>query len=455
MRYACLILMSFACLGSAQTRTSISGQVINDDQGRPNFYSVPSYGYVQRIYDRGTWAYHINGVQLDLNFFGSLKTITVASTFDLGKIGQVGRVETPQKFASIWQAFRDSHSLNENGHFVYDASAKTPANRLTLHEFAHFVSESHPSIELNFIEKCNRCDGRRMRTGINAFGAVGEVPCEECNAYGSKAKKETVALVFNGKLPERPKLDDLIKEGLIAKTKPEPAPAIVIEQPKLEPKMAEPAAAPKEFTPEERFQATKSKAQAGDAQAQYDIGLYYSQEYEKVTPLDYFESYSWIHKAALKNHPLAQRQLARMYETGRGTERNLEQAIKWYRSSALLGCKQGQRWMGQLYYQTFNGSSLYREFVSQDASNLTESYAWFSLGAERTIENADRANSSNGKLSRRDQGVEFSAQSISENERDIVVAKSGFTKTVSDAAKARFAVLKVESEDYIKSNPIK
>lgn len=477
MKSYIVILLLSTCISLAQTtRTTIAGQVIEDNPGRLNYYQVPSYGYVQRVYSQGAWGYYVNGLPLDYNFFGSLKTITSTSTFDLGKIGQPGRVETAQKFAAIWQVFRESYTLNEKGKFIYNPGSKTPANKLTLNEFAHYANESRPTIELNFIEKCNRCDGRRMRTGITQTGAVGEVPCEDCNAHGSKAKKETYSLYFSGQLPERPKLDDFIKEGLVAAPKSEPVAMVLKPMPTPAPTpeaapapRPSPEAAPaprstseavtKELTPEERFQATKSRAQAGDSQSQYELGLYYAQRHERVTPLDYFEAYSWTLKASQKNHALAQNHLARMHETGRGTERNLEQAIKWNRSAALLGCKQSQRWMGQIYYSSFIGNSVYQDHISNDISNLTEAYAWFLLGSERTIESLPSSDSQQAvkdmKLNSRDYSFEFSTQSACESERDNVAKNPSFTKKISDAAKARFNSLKEESLEYRKANPSK
>ncbi len=472
MRLSCLILVSFAYICVAQTsRNKNTGQSTVNEEIRSNYYQVPSYGYIQRVYDRGTWGYYVNGVPIDYNFFGSLRTINISTSFDLGKIGQPGRTETAQKFSAIWQSFRDSYRLNEQGRFINDASARTPASKLALHEFAHFVHESRPTIELSYIEKCTRCDGRRVRTGFTPQGAVGEVPCEECYAFGSKAKKETIALFFSGTLPERPKLEDLIKEGLVPQPKvdpvsvskvpaapmPEPTPATKPAPPSNVTPSRTPETVTKELSPEEHFQATKSKAQAGDAQAQYELGLYYAQRHERVVPLDYFEAFSWTLKASLKNHALAQNQLARMHETGRGTEKNLEQAIKWYRSSALLGCKQSQRWMGQIYYSTFLGSNLYQDFISNETLNLAESYAWFSLGSEKSVEDLNASDLNAGritvKLNSRDHSFELSTQSACESERDNVAKNPSFSKAISEASRARYAVIKSESQEFQKANP--
>ena len=177
-----------------------------------------------------------------------------------------------------------------------------------------------------------------------------------------------------------------------------------------------------------------------------------------MTPLDYFEAYSWTLKASLKNHALAQNHLARMHETGRGTDKNLEQSIKWHRSAALLGCKQSQRWMGQLYYSSFIGNSTYQDLISNDISNLTEAYAWFLLGSERTIESLPSTDSHEAlkamKLNSRDYSFEFSTQSACESERDNVAKNPSFSKNISDAAKSRFNSLKAESIEFKKANPL-
>jgi hypothetical protein len=468
LAFICLII--FALTSKGQTsKTTIGGQTIDRNGTNYQSYVVPSYGYVNRYYENGVWRYYVNGSLLDYNYFGSLKTLTSNATFDLGKIGQFGRIETDQKFALIWQTFRESHSLNTEGRFVPANRANTPANKLTLYEFAHYVSEARPAITISSIVKCDRCSGKRMRTGFTATGAVGEVPCEDCNAYGSIAKQENYALIITGPLPQRPKLEDLIKEGLVAAPvvntpapiAPTPAP-MVKKQPEPLPTPApakEPEIPVKEPTPEDRFRSAKAKAEAGDSQAQYELGLFYSQDYERAVAVDYFEAFSWTLKAAQKNHRMAQRLLAKFHEQGRGTDKNLEEAIKWYRSSALLGCKQSQRWMGQMYHTTFQGSKVYEDFIKKDSTNLSEAYAWFLLGAEKTIPmRTDTKTATAEELSfgpaliLRDYNFETSTQNTCEGERDNVAKNPGFTRAISDSGKARFSSLQLESLEYRKAN---
>ena len=435
----------------AQTsRTSIGGQTIDQYSG----YTVPSYGYVTRYYENGVWRYYVNGSLLDSSYFGTLKTLNSSATFDLGKIGQFGRIETDQKFALIWQTFRDSHSLSTAGRFVPANRANTPAHKLTLYEFAHYVSEARPSVAITSMVRCERCSGKRMRTGFTATGAVGEVPCEDCNARGSFAKQETYALIVTGPLPQRPTLAELIKEGLVSVTAPTPAPP-----PPPTPTTYKEPEVVREQTPEARFRSAKAKAEAGDSQAQYELGLFYSQDFERVVAIDYFEAFSWTQKAAQKNHRMAQRLLAKFYEMGRGTDKDMELTLKWYRSSALLGCKQSQRWMGQMYYSTYHGSKTYEGFVKKDDSNLSEAYAWFLLGAEKTIPiRTDKKTPTPEELSfgpallGRDYDFEISTQSTAESERDNVAKNSSFNRATSDSGKARFLSLKDEAKEYQNNN---
>ena len=463
------VLIAGLAHGQKITTTTIGGQTVTRYSNQNSTYNVPSYGYVQRSYDHenGIWRYYVNGAQLDYNYFGSLKTLSNSATFDLGKVGQFGRLETNQKFGLIWKAFREMYALNSEGKYILTNNAKTPATKLTLNEFAHFAAEARPVIQINSIEKCPRCDGKRTRPGIIATGAIGELPCENCNAYGSIANQENFSLIFSGVLPERPKLADFIKEGSItehvAKTGAAPAPMPAPPPPGLPmqaqapPASSEPAKAP--LTPEEQFSVDKSKAEAGDAQAQYELGLHYAQIHFRVVALDYFEAFTWMKKAALKNHRMAQYQLGRFYEQGKGTEKNLGEAIKWYRSSALLGCKQSQRWMGQIYYMTFLDITTYEDFIKKDISNLIEAYAWFMLAAEPTVIVrkqynivADDEKPLGHILNSRDYSPELSTQGSCKAERDNIARKPEFTKTISDSAKSRFLVLKTESEEHRKEN---
>lgn len=443
---------------------AIDGTVVT--QSTTGNYSLPSHGYVYRVWENGLYRYYINGYPIDYGYIGGLKTTVSNFVFDLGRVGQPGRTETFVKFGQIWQTFRSQFALNKEGHFIPSETANTPAHKLALNEFAHYVIESRPTVTITFTEKCIRCSGKRTRPGLVGT-TISEVPCEDCNYLGSVVKQENYSLTISGSLPARPTLDELIKEGLVA-------PKVVAVTPPPPPVMAapeaKPIATPKpvpvaepaqviELTPEQRFAADKSKAEAGNSQAQYELGLFYAQDHERVVPLDYFEAFNWTQKAAAKNHRLAQYQLAKLHEQGKGTEKNLEEAIKLNRSAALLGCKQSQRWMGQIYHTTFQGSKKFDDYIKKDPSNLIEAYAWFMLGAERTIPSRIDGKTPTAEelsygaaLTNRDYSFEFSTQGACEGERDNIAKHPDFTRQVYESAKNRFAALKAESEEFKKAN---
>ena len=112
----------------------------------------------------------------------------------------------------------------------------------------------------------------------------------------------------------------------------------------------------------------KEKAEKGDAQAQYTLGLMYyegkevsknypealkwirraaeEQEYVDAqfflgymyyegigTPQNYSEAARWTRKAAEQGHATAQYNLGHMYEKGEGVKQDKEEAKKWYRKS--------------------------------------------------------------------------------------------------------------------------
>ena len=93
------------------------------------------------------------------------------------------------------------------------------------------------------------------------------------------------------------------------------------------------AAAFKEFTP---------LAQAGNATAQYRLGVMYA-EGEGVAQ-DYQQAHSWFLKAAKQGHVEAQNSLGLMYMEGMGVPRDEKQATFWLEKAAKKsGDKQTQQ----------------------------------------------------------------------------------------------------------------
>lgn len=120
------------------------------------------------------------------------------------------------------------------------------------------------------------------------------------------------------------------------------------------------------------FKETKDRAEQGDAEAQYNLGLMYDMgigatknysesgkwyakaaaqgiaeaqfqlgvryyEHAKQAKDNYVKAFSWFYKAALQGMAEAQYNVALMYQLGRGVPTNRVEAYKWYIISAAQG----------------------------------------------------------------------------------------------------------------------
>ena len=72
----------------------------------------------------------------------------------------------------------------------------------------------------------------------------------------------------------------------------------------------------------------QSLAEEGDANAQWMMGQSFLNPGAPAD--DAAEAFRWFRRAADQGHPLAQRDLATLYELGRGVEKNLHEAFFWY-----------------------------------------------------------------------------------------------------------------------------
>lgn len=203
-------------------------------------------------------------------------------TFDIGKIGGYGRVETPEKFARIWELFRRNYALNSEGLFAETAGANTPNTAVTQNEFLYFVTENTPTVILTSTDKCARCSGKGRRTALfngNGQGTesrISTVACEDCQGFGKISVVETIKLSFSGKLPVRPSKED--RQALAAK--PIPVTAITIsdkngKKPEIKMDLSD-----------ERviiFNEIKAKAASGDLDAEFKYAKYFEEGKYPVT----------------------------------------------------------------------------------------------------------------------------------------------------------------------------
>src|SRR6516162_9216493 len=119
-----------------------------------------------------------------------------------------------------------------------------------------------------------------------------------------------------------------------------------------------------------------TKAQGGDAGSQMWLAAAYEQGWfgEKNIP----EALKWYRKSAAKGNPDAQNELGRMYEDGEGVKQNYVLAAKWYRRAAehvpdLGGAGQGRNNLGLLY---LDGRGVPQDYI--------QAYMWFSLANFKT-----------------------------------------------------------------------
>lgn len=92
----------------------------------------------------------------------------------------------------------------------------------------------------------------------------------------------------------------------------------------------------------------KNKAEQGNAEAQYSLGVCYRCGDGVEKNLE--EAIKWYKKAAEQGYAKAQYNLAVCYDSEYGVEKNVEKAVKWYRKSAEQGYARAQHNLGICYY---------------------------------------------------------------------------------------------------------
>ncbi len=95
------------------------------------------------------------------------------------------------------------------------------------------------------------------------------------------------------------------------------------------------------------IQLWRPLAQAGDAEAQYRLGIMYA-EGRGVAPND-AEAALWFERAAEQGEPMAQYNLGASYAEGSGVRKDMATAAKWFRRAADQGVALAQLNLGLLY----------------------------------------------------------------------------------------------------------
>jgi FOG: TPR repeat, SEL1 subfamily len=120
----------------------------------------------------------------------------------------------------------------------------------------------------------------------------------------------------------------------------------------------------------EFFENCRKAAAHGNAEAQYNLGLCYTEE-ECVARYD-AEAVKWFSKAAKQGIAGAQLHLGVCCFYGNGIERNTAEAVKWYRKAAEQGVAEAQRNLGMCH---FTGAGV--------PKNHAEAIKWLFKAAEQ------------------------------------------------------------------------
>jgi TPR repeat protein len=117
------------------------------------------------------------------------------------------------------------------------------------------------------------------------------------------------------------------------------------------------------------------KAEAGDAVAQNDLGVCFSEG--AGVAQDKKEAVRWYRKAAVNGNAIAQGNLGTCYFIGSGVEQDKREAVKWFTKSAEQGFSVMQFMLGTCY-ETGEG-------VGKD---MNEAVKWYTKAKENGIDEA-------------------------------------------------------------------
>ena len=168
--------------------------------------------------------------------------------------------------------------------------------------------------------------------------------------------------------------------------------------------------------------AVRAKAEAGDAQAQRDLGRMCARG--QGVPESYAEAAKWYRKAADQGNAEAEAALGELHEAGQGVARDEKEAAKWYRRAAEQGLAAAQYNLAAMYVigrgvPQSNAEALkwYRQAADQgDAlaqfnlgmryyeangvvADPVQAYQWLSLASAQGIPDATKARADlNGRM---------------------------------------------------------
>jgi len=115
------------------------------------------------------------------------------------------------------------------------------------------------------------------------------------------------------------------------------------------------------------FEEWKLSAGAGDAEAQFDLGVLYAQGLG--VPRDLSEAARWYRKAALQGYAEARFAMGRMYSQGWGAPRDEADALRRFQSATVVDPE------GRIEWPEIKGSGMRQD--------LRQAAYWYGLAAEQ------------------------------------------------------------------------
>ena len=199
---------------------------------------------------------------------------------------------------------------------------------------------------------------------------------------------------LNSRKPKSPLFDGVLKAADAATNQPEAHPTFrtakqALEQTKVGDTVTlSPEQAPLFFCTihlEALFSPEgKAKAEKGDAQAQYEMGLAYTDGAGVAN--DDVEALKWYRRAAEQGYSPAQTAIGNCYFTGRGVTSNWLEAVQWYDKAAEQGCAAAQERLGYCCQFRYSNSvaavQWYRKAADQGYAAAQSSLAFCYLNGE-------------------------------------------------------------------------
>jgi uncharacterized protein len=122
----------------------------------------------------------------------------------------------------------------------------------------------------------------------------------------------------------------------------------------------------------------RKSAEAGNASAQYRLGLLYAGGVG--VPQDYRQAKEWFEKAAKQGHVGAQADLGTLYFQGQGAPQSDQMAMFWFNQAAEQGDGLACAKLGWMYAE---GQGVIRDYI--------QAHMWYSLAAARGEQSAAEA----------------------------------------------------------------